>query len=172
MPARGPHERVACCQSCPVPPTPPSPARAQLDVEVAGAGGEWEAGERGRRRDRAAVQAVFLRDPARARDAIRLAVSLQHRRAATAPAQAAPMVRHAPRAAPAASLADRLAALQALVQRGMLTEGEAAEARAAVLAAPANPVPRLADTADLAASGLISSEELAAVKARWLAALQ
>lgn len=156
------------------------PARAihpQLEVQTAGSGGEWEAGQRGHMRDRAAVQAAFLADPERARDAIRLAIKLHHRAAAgaaTAPMQAAPMARSAAPnggAAAGGSLAERLARMQVLVARGILTAEEAAGVRAAVLSAPEDPTARLAEAADLAAAGAIAAEELAAVKARWLAAL-
>lgn len=153
----------------------------QLEVQTAIRDGEWEAGQpRNARRDKAAVQAAFLADPERAREAIRLAIRLQHRRraATTAPVQAVPMARAAANgsggggsASAGGGLAERLARMQALVARGTLTAEEAAGVRAAVLAAREDPTARLVEAADLAATGAIASEELAEVKARWLAAL-
>ncbi len=157
---------------------------AQLEVQTAIRDGEWEAGQpRNARRDKAAVQAAFLADPERAREAIRLAIRLHHRRrtATTAPVQAAPMAQAAAAngdsggsaaggggsAAGGGGLAERLARMQALVARGTLTAEEAAGVRAA----PEDPTARLVEAADLAATGAIAAEELAEVKARWLAAL-
>ncbi|PRW57538.1 flagellar associated [Chlorella sorokiniana] len=118
----------------------------QLEVQTAGRGGEWEAGRNGRMQDRAA---------------------------------AAPMARAAAHAnggsggaaANGGGLAERLARMEALVARGTLTAEEAAGVRAAVLPATEDPTARLAEAADLAAAGAIGARELAAVKARWLAAL-
>jgi hypothetical protein len=103
------------------------------------------------------------------REAIRLAVKLRHSGETTAPVQHAGMQRAGGRGQQGGELAGRLQRLQLAVAKGILSEGELLSARAGLLSNEHDVTPLLLEAAGLLDQGLITQQDFATMKARWLA---
>ncbi|KAG2449105.1 hypothetical protein HYH02_005853 [Chlamydomonas schloesseri] len=122
------------------------------------------------------VEAAFCAEPEKVRDAIQLAARL-HKAAMSAPGAVAGMTRAGGLGGAAGpggggTIAARVAAMEGLVRRGALSPDEVARIRVPVLAAEADPLPRLVDAANAMDQAIITPNEFAQIKTKIIAQIQ